>query len=261
VQRALVDAYVNNDQGYVEQIENTLIEMSGKNDIQHILISAKKSAEQLKYLKQKPLNQIKHLVKKVIPSGHNNYALHYHSFSHLFKDNMQQSKQYPSIYTFEKKYNNQGEQKLYEEFHYTDLPYNLRDFDRGAMQHHIEIRMPFMDYRLVSYCMALPQKSKLNNGYTKYILREAMKELIPEAVYNRKRKIGLSAPLADWFNGSLNTYILDLIHSKKLLNLEFINEPWIKENVTKNCKNRSWTQQNANELWPVLNYLLLTENI
>ncbi|MEO6902839.1 MAG: asparagine synthase (glutamine-hydrolyzing) [Bacteroidia bacterium] len=261
VNRALVDAYVNNDLEYAENIENTLMEMSGNKDVQQVFISAKKNAAQLKMLRQKPSNQIKKLVKKVIPNQPNKYTLPQHAFSPLFIDNKQHTKHYPSIYTLKKKYNNQGEQKLYEEFHYTDLPYNLRDFDRGAMQHHIEIRMPFMDYRLVTYCMALPQKSKLNNGYTKYILREAMKNLIPEAIYKRKRKIGLSAPLADWFNGSMNTYVLDLIHSNKLTNLEFLNIPMIKENVTKNCKNKSWAQQNANELWPVLNYLLLSENI
>src|SRR5262245_19744530 len=54
--------------------------------------------------------------------------------------------------------------RLYRMFHSTVLPTILRNFDRVSMAHGIEVRMPFMDWRLVTYAMALPEASKLADG-------------------------------------------------------------------------------------------------
>ena len=59
-------------------------------------------------------------------------------------------------------------------FHGTVLPTILRNFDRLSMAHGVEVRMPFMDWRLVTYTMALPEASKSSDGYTKMIARRAM---------------------------------------------------------------------------------------
>ena len=64
--------------------------------------------------------------------------------------------------------------RLYRMFHGTVLPTILRNFDRLSMAHGIEVRMPFMDWRLVTYTMALPDASKSSNGYTKMVARQAM---------------------------------------------------------------------------------------
>jgi asparagine synthase (glutamine-hydrolysing) len=164
------------------------------------------------------------------------------------------------VYSVFNKNKNLGEQQLLQEFHYDDLPYNLRDFDRGAMQHQIEIRMPFMDYRLVTYTMALPQKSKLNNGYTKYILRESLKGIMPEDIRTRKLKIGLSAPITDWFNGPLNKYLLDISTSHKLVNSQLLDANTIKKIIQERCKQKSWDNLSSQSIWPILNYLLLNES-
>ena len=62
--------------------------------------------------------------------------------------------------------------RLYRMFHCTVLPTILRNFDRVSMAHGIEVRMPFMDWRLVTYAMALPEASKLADGQTKMIARQ-----------------------------------------------------------------------------------------
>jgi asparagine synthase (glutamine-hydrolysing) len=101
---------------------------------------------------------------------------------------------------------------------YLDLPYNLRDFDRAAMQNSIEIRMPMMDYRLVEYVWSLPLESKIGKGFTKRILRDAMKGIVPNEILERKTKIGLAAPTANWLNNSLATFLLDTVSSASFLN-------------------------------------------
>jgi len=87
---------------------------------------------------------------------------------------------------------------LYEHFFITTLPTLLRNFDKAAMYSGIEIRMPFMDWRLVCFLFSLPKESKVGNGFTKLILRDAMKGILPEKIRTRKLKIGLAAPKKDW---------------------------------------------------------------
>ena len=70
--------------------------------------------------------------------------------------------------------------RLYRMFHGTVLPTILRNFDRLSMAHGVEVRMPFMDWRLVTYTMALPDASKSSNSYTKMVARQAMAGRMPE---------------------------------------------------------------------------------
>lgn len=94
-------------------------------------------------------------------------------------------------------------QNLYEIFHITVLPTLLRNYDRYSMASGVEIRMPFMDYRLVSYTFSLPWTSKVGGGFTKRIMRDALKDILPEEIRCRRDKIGWNAPLHEWLRGSL----------------------------------------------------------
>jgi asparagine synthase (glutamine-hydrolysing) len=89
---------------------------------------------------------------------------------------------------------------LYEIFHVTILPTLLRNYDRYSMASGVEVRMPFLDHRIVSFCFSLPWTSKLGGGYTKRILRDAMKGIVPDKVRLRKDKFGWNAPLQEWFD-------------------------------------------------------------
>lgn len=63
--------------------------------------------------------------------------------------------------------------------------------DRNSMAHSLEIRLPFLDYRLVNYSLNLPNKFKIKNGVNKQILRKSMTEL-PETIRNRFDKKGFT---------------------------------------------------------------------
>jgi asparagine synthase (glutamine-hydrolysing) len=105
---------------------------------------------------------------------------------------------------------------LYEIFHVTTLPTLLRNYDRYSMASGVEIRMPFMDHRLVTYTFSLPWTSKVGGTYTKRIMRDALKGILPEAIRTRRDKIGWNAPLNQWFKGPLKNEIEQLI-KKELL--------------------------------------------
>lgn len=94
-------------------------------------------------------------------------------------------------------------QVLYEIFHLTILPTLLRNYDRYSMSNGVEVRMPFMDWRLVCYTFSLPLHAKLGGTFTKRIQRDALSGYLVDEVRLRRDKIGWNAPAHEWFNGPL----------------------------------------------------------
>jgi asparagine synthase (glutamine-hydrolysing) len=107
---------------------------------------------------------------------------------------------------------------VYHETFIDTLPTIFRDFDRAGMMNSVEIRMPFMDWRLVSFIFSLPWQSKIGNGFTKLILREAMKGKMSENIRKRTLKIGIGSPVQDWFRNELKTWVLDKFNSVEVRN-------------------------------------------
>ena len=117
------------------------------------------------------------------------------------------------------------ERRLYVIFHLTILPTLLRNYDRYSMAESVEVRMPFMDHRLVSFVFSLPLFSKLGGGYTKRIVRDAMRDIVPEPILTRRDKIGWNAPLHNWLSGELGCEIdLKLKEDRNLFDL--VGEDW-----------------------------------
>jgi asparagine synthase (glutamine-hydrolysing) len=106
---------------------------------------------------------------------------------------------------------------LYRLFTATVLPTLLRNYDRYSMAHGVEVRMPFMDWRLVSFALALPWTAKIRNGLTKAVLRDAVAPFSPHEVIYRKSKIGYTAPVHAWMNGPWREPLIDLMHSSEFL--------------------------------------------
>lgn len=123
-------------------------------------------------------------------------------------------------------------QDLYEIFHITILPTLLRNYDRYSMASGVEIRMPFMDHRLVSYTFSLPWTSKVGGTYTKRIMRDALKGIMPETIRTRRDKIGWNAPLYEWFKSSLKNEVDELI--KKNVLSKKIKKAWKSFHKKKN---------------------------
>ncbi|MEJ5198233.1 MAG: asparagine synthase (glutamine-hydrolyzing) [Anaerolineae bacterium] len=93
------------------------------------------------------------------------------------------------------------------------LPSLLRFDDRNSMAHSIESRVPFLDYRLIEFCFALPPEQKIRDGVTKHVLREAMRGIIPERVRVRHDKIGFSTPQDTWLRGELAPWLREVFSS------------------------------------------------
>ncbi len=80
----------------------------------------------------------------------------------------------------------------------TSVPKLLHWADRSSMAHSVESRLPFLDFRLVEFSMGLPPETKLWNGTTKRVLREAMRGTLPEPIRARMDKMGFVTPEETW---------------------------------------------------------------
>lgn len=139
---------------------------------------------------------------------------------------------------------------MYSCFHQGILPTLLRNYDRYSMAAGVEIRMPFMDHRLVSFCFSLPWQSKIprSSTYTKALIRDAIGPWMPRKVRERRSKIGFSTPVAEWFKGGWKDCILDTVHSQAFAECELIDqlavrkqvETAIAESVPNHQADRAW---------------------
>lgn len=112
------------------------------------------------------------------------------------------------------KYANVFKNYLYYFFRTASLPALLHYEDRNSMTYSIEARVPFLDYRLVEYIFSLPDKQKIRHGTTKWVLREAMKDILPESIRTRQDKIGFETPEEQWFKGPLQQDIRAILRSR-----------------------------------------------
>jgi asparagine synthase (glutamine-hydrolysing) len=142
---------------------------------------------------------------------------------------------------------------LYGEFHATKLPAILRMFDRASMAHGVEIRNAFLDWRIVRYAFSLPDESKIGGGYSKRIVREAMRGIVPEAVRTRRGKIGFNAPLPQWFAGPLRAWLWEVVNEPSFLESELWDGPALREFVAQKRSGVPWSWVDGETVWPFVN--------
>lgn len=104
-----------------------------------------------------------------------------------------------------------------------DLLYYLPDdllvkVDRASMAMSLETRVPFLDYRIISFALRLSPKLKYRNNQTKYILKRVLYQFLPEELFSRPKK-GFSIPLRQWMRNDLYEYVLDQINGQELKEL------------------------------------------
>jgi asparagine synthase (glutamine-hydrolysing) len=111
---------------------------------------------------------------------------------------------------------------LFSDFLKSNLPSLLRYEDRNSMAFSIEARLPFLDYRLVEFLFSLPASEKIRRGQSKYILRQAIKGLVPEPIRQRRDKKGFVTPHVDWMRQS-NEQLRGLFSSDDFRSASFVD--------------------------------------
>ena len=91
----------------------------------------------------------------------------------------------------------------------TLLPALLHVEDRVAMAHGLESRVPFVDTAVVEFAATLPADVKFKEGHLKHALKEAFRGEIPDAIVDRRDKMGFPVPLGEWMKGELRDFVRD----------------------------------------------------
>jgi len=115
------------------------------------------------------------------------------------------------------------------------------------------VRMPFMDWRLVSFTMALPEASKSSDGYTKMIARRAMAGRMPESIRMGRRKVGFNSPMPEWLNGPLSGWTASLLDRKVSAFAELVDEINLRKTVDRLTASKTWDWESVGRIWPYLN--------
>jgi asparagine synthase (glutamine-hydrolysing) len=150
----------------------------------------------------------------------------------------------PLLGSITKSYKDIATMQMHELFH-APLPSLLRYADKNSMQHSIEIRLPFIDFKTAETALSINDQYKIKDGWTKYVLRKAIAEdhTLPDEIAWRRDKIGFEAPDSAWIsvvNDQLpqlicDSNILSEIVKNKSINLSKLDnkQKWKLFNIAK----------------------------
>jgi asparagine synthase (glutamine-hydrolysing) len=129
------------------------------------------------------------------------------------------------------------------------LNHILQYEDISSMLQSIEIRSPFLDYRLMEFAFSIPTELKFSRGQTKRIVRETIGRELPDEITHNPRKIGFRTPFSDYLarDESFRGYVSDLLNSRSFKEKGI----WRQQRVAKRLRNpRSY---GAFPFWRVVN--------
>lgn len=120
--------------------------------------------------------------------------------------------------------------------------------DRMSMAASLELRVPFLDHRLVEFAATVPSKYKISGKITKHLLKCLMKDRLPEWIVNRK-KMGFPTPLEIMFRGELFDYAADTLLSTPAMNRGYFKGKGIRRLLD---EHRTRTGSHHEIIWQLL---------
>ncbi len=127
----------------------------------------------------------------------------------------------------------------------------LTKVDRMSMAHSIETRVPLLDHKLVEFAATIPPEMNLRGGTTKYVLKQAMRGILPDQIIDRPKQ-GFAIPLGYWFRGKLGSYVRDLLLGETGSGRGIFNVPYIESLVARHERGQNLDLQ----LWTLISFEL-----
>lgn len=136
---------------------------------------------------------------------------------------------------------------------YTDTKTYLHELlmkqDQMSMAASIESRVPFLDHKLMEFTASMPQRMKLRGSKTKYVLRKAMKGVLPDEILTRS-KMGFPVPIGKWFRGQYRGIVDEFVLSERSLGRGIFDA-----DAVRNLAERHMNGENHDErLWSLVNF-------
>lgn len=140
------------------------------------------------------------------------------------------------------------------EFLYTDttlvLPYDmLHKVDSMSMANSLEVRVPFLDHRVVEFAFSLSENFKLDKQIKKKILQEAFKDELPDTLFNRP-KHGFEVPIGQWLKNELKDKVEELILDKELIEEQNIFRYDVLKSLHKKMNSKN-PEDSAAKMWAI----------
>jgi asparagine synthase (glutamine-hydrolysing) len=121
--------------------------------------------------------------------------------------------------------------------------------DRMGMAHGMEIRVPFLDHRLINLSFKISPSQKIRRTVTKYVLKKSLNGILPEKIINRKKQT-FQLPIHEWIEkdlrGTFEDFLLEENREQKIFNFNYIRKIFEKHNKSKLFYSR--------QLWNLINF-------
>jgi asparagine synthase (glutamine-hydrolysing) len=102
--------------------------------------------------------------------------------------------------------------------------------DKISMANSLELRVPFLDHKVMEFAASLPPNFKVKGTTTKRILKKAFSKSIPAEIVHRK-KTGFPVPYEKWLQNELKDYCLDILHDDHSLNSQLFGRNLFRDPV------------------------------
>ncbi|MBU1044852.1 MAG: asparagine synthase (glutamine-hydrolyzing) [Candidatus Omnitrophica bacterium] len=184
-------------------------------------------------------------------------------YSNVFYSQMKQKNHLNDPYlVFKKKYSEANTNNYLEQAMYFDTTICLPDgmlqrVDMASMYHSLEVRVPFLDNRIINFAQSLPLSLKIRNLKGKCILKNVMSDSLSKHMINR-RKHGFSVPIGKWLKDELAIFAKDIVNSKNLRGYDLLNKQYVVNLLDVHLKGKV---DNGRKLWNILVFLLWLDNI
>jgi asparagine synthase (glutamine-hydrolysing) len=114
--------------------------------------------------------------------------------------------------------------------------------DKMTMANSIELRVPLLDHKVLEFAASLPPQHKINGRNTKYILKRALSQKIPDQIRNRK-KAGFPVPYASWIRGELKGLVHDVLLDSKTCERGYFRKDAVEKLLAENSSGRDFSKE------------------
>jgi len=128
----------------------------------------------------------------------------------------------------------------------------LVKLDRASMMASLEGRVPFLNNDFVEYATHLPLSMKLRGLRSKFLLKRALRGILPDAILNRPKK-GFGIPVAQWFRGPLKEQLLSVLSHERIVREGFFEPAEVKRLIAEHLDGR---RDNRKQLWTLFAFEL-----